>query len=355
MRIALFHTTLPEANRKLGGVEVAVHVLANELARLGDDVTVLSLGPLPADALYEHRRLFKSSPWLQGKLVRLTIVPILLNFVDFKRFDLVHLHGDDWFFVRRGVPTVRTLHGSALREAQFATSLKRKVAQHLVFPLERVSSRLATVAVAVGADAASLHNLTDIVDNGVDLDVFRPGSQKSPRPTVLFVGTHQGRKRGEFLFETFVREVLPALPDAELRMVTDSCPSHPRVVDLGHPGVERLAREYRQAWVFAYPSVYEGFGMVYLEALASGTAIVSSPNPGADHVLEGGRWGRIVEDRFFGQELVSILVDHEERSRMELRGRLRAQRFSWTEVAARLRSIYHRAIDISSGRLRPVG
>ena len=50
-RVLVFHTTLPEPGRKLGGVEVAVHRLSNALVQLGVPVTVASLGPAPADAL----------------------------------------------------------------------------------------------------------------------------------------------------------------------------------------------------------------------------------------------------------------------------------------------------------------
>jgi phosphatidyl-myo-inositol alpha-mannosyltransferase len=38
--------------------------------------------------------------------------------VKFKGFDVLHLHGDDWFYLRRTLPTVHTLHGSALRDSE---------------------------------------------------------------------------------------------------------------------------------------------------------------------------------------------------------------------------------------------
>jgi phosphatidylinositol alpha-mannosyltransferase len=61
-------------------------------------------------------------PWLrESRFGRLVILPFLLNFVGVKDADLVHYHGDDWFVLRRPRATVRTLHGSALREAERAT------------------------------------------------------------------------------------------------------------------------------------------------------------------------------------------------------------------------------------------
>src|SRR3712207_6430465 len=109
MRIALVHTTLPEPGRKLGGVEVVVHRLANALVDAGEDVTVLPLTPRPDDARYRHRRLFPRLPWMARVLpARWLLLPALLNVVDWGEADVVHLHGDDWFLLRRRVPTVRT-------------------------------------------------------------------------------------------------------------------------------------------------------------------------------------------------------------------------------------------------------
>jgi phosphatidyl-myo-inositol alpha-mannosyltransferase len=346
MRIALFHATLPEPGRKLGGVEIAVHRLANELVREGnDEVTVFSLTARPADARYVHRQLFARAAWMrEGRLARLLLLPALLNFVRFGRQDVIHLHGDDWFFLRRGAPTVRTLHGSALREARHATSLKRKVVQYLFYPLERLSARLATVPAAVGQETARIYGIDHVVDNGVDLERFRPG-EKSAVPSVLFVGTWEGRKRGKWFFETFVNRIQPAVPEAELWYVGDRCPSNPGVRDMGFPDDERLAALYRAAWVFAYPSTYEGFGIPYIEALASGTAIVSSPNGGASYVLEGGAYGVIATDESFADRVIELLRAPERRNELAATGVARADRFTWRKVAEQHRRLFAMAVS----------
>jgi glycosyltransferase involved in cell wall biosynthesis len=350
MRIALFHTTLPELGRKVSGVEVAVHRLANELTKNADDeVTVFSLSPRPVDATYQHKQVFKDArALLQGRATRLSILPFLLNFVRFEHFDVVHLHGDDWFYVRRTTPTVRTLHGSALREANSAASYKRKLVQYWVYPLEHVSARLATIPLAVGTDAAAIYGVSEVVDCGVDLQLFSPGA-KAATPRILFVGTWEGRKRGRFLFDVFTDQVLSVIPHAELYMVSDYCPIHPNVVDVRLPRDEILAELMRTAWVFAFPSTYEGFGMPYLEALASGTAVLSSPNDGAKYILADGTYGVIAEDVSFGKRLIKLLRDDRERKALETSARSRAEQFSWATVAARHREVYIEAISRSEG------
>ena len=353
MRIALFHATLPEPGRKFG-VEVAVHRLANELAKNGDEVTVFSLGPRPADAAYQHERLFIGPRWLRrNHLARWFILPLLLNFAKFEEFDVLHLHGDDWFYFRRTLPTVRTFHGSALREAQSATSPKRKLAQYLVYPLEHLSARLATVPLAIGEETAEIYKARRAVDCGVDLQLFYPGN-KSASPSVLFVGGWEGRKRGRFLFETFVEYVLPKISNAKLYMVSESCPAHPNVIYVEFPNDEVLARLMREAWVFARPSIYEGFGIPYVEALASGTAIVSSPNGGANRILADGRYGVLADDNSFGEHLVELLRDSHKRKALEAKGRARAGEFSWAAVAVRHREIYLEAVKEEAAATTPI-
>ena len=350
MNIALFHVTLPVPNRKPGGVSVAVDRLATALsAHPSDAVTVFSLTPGPAAPAYRHVQLFPDKPWLQTPPTSHVALPLLLNSVSFADFDVLHLHGDDWFFVRRALPTVRTLHGSALHEARFATSNKRRLSQRLLYPLEQLSARLATVTAAVGPETARVYHTPHVVGNGVDLDHFCPGP-KSAHPSILFVGTWAGRKRGEMLYDTFTNEIAPRHPTARLYMVSDACPPHDQVVHVQRPSDEALADLYRQAWVFAYPSVYEGFGIPYLEAMASGTPVLCSPNEGAEYVLDGGRYGWIRSDAAFSSALNDLLVDASARTALATEGRKRARDFTWTNVARHHRQLYETAIDRFSGR-----
>jgi glycosyltransferase involved in cell wall biosynthesis len=346
MKIALFAAALPEPERKVGGVDFAVHRLANELAKdKRDEVTVLSISSCPINALYEHKQLFVNVPWLKrSKIGRLFILPFLLNFINLKDFDVIHLHGDDWFYVHRPIPSVRTLHGSALNEARSATSLQRKLAQYAVYPLEHVSVRLATIPLAVGKDTAEIYKIRRLIDNGVNLQLFYAGD-KATDPCILFVGNWDGRKRGRFVFEAFINYILPEVPNSKLYMVSDFCSAHPNVVDVKFPDDETLARLYREAWVFALPSLYEGFGIPYLEALASGTAIVSSKNSGAEYILDSGKYGVIADDDSFSESVVELLINSTKRTVLENIGKIRAKEFSWDIVALRHRKIYTEAVS----------
>jgi len=160
MNIALFHTSLPDPNRKPGGVEMAVHRLGNALTELPQiTVTVFSLTPPPTDAQYRHRQVFPRWPILtHNRVLRLFGLPLLLNAVSFNDYDVVHFHGDDWFYFRRTIPSIRTFHGSALEEARTATSLKRRLSQFLVYPLEHLSAVLADQRLAIGPKTARIYS-----------------------------------------------------------------------------------------------------------------------------------------------------------------------------------------------------
>ncbi len=161
-------------------------------------------------------------------------------------------------------------------------------------------------------------------------------------PTILFVGTYKNRKRGKLLMEIFAKQIRPAIPDAKLWMVCSDAPS-PGVEVLGRLSDEELADRYRRAWVFCLPSTYEGFGVPYIEAMASGTPVVVSPNVGAREVLGDGHFGLIATDDELGRELISFLTEPEKRRRFANAGLAGSRRFSWPNVVAQYEQVYAEA------------
>lgn len=325
----MFHSTLPENSRKPGGVEVFVHRLSQRLAARRHDVRVFSFSPPPPDAEYQHHR--PPGPGTPTKLRRMTTIPWKLNELDTSGLDILHLHGDDWFFIRRDLPTIRSFYGSALCEARYATRWRRRTSQTAIFGLELLAARLATRSYSVGPSWPRLYKLSGVLDCGVDPHE-RFLNERAETPSLLFVGTWEGRKRGRFLYEIFSRDVRPRLPDAELWMVSDEGFSGDGVTWIRRPSDEQLAELYCRAWAFCLPSTYEGFGIPYIEAMAYGTPVVASPNVGSRYVLNGGRTGLIVTDTKLGDALVRILSDVQLRSRLAQAGHTRADDFAWDPV-----------------------
>ena len=340
MKVGIFHATLPEPGRKPGGVEQHVHRLAQELARAGHEVTVLSLTAAPADALYRHRIL--RSPG-KGEIARLTAVPILLNWADTSDMEVLHLHGDDWFYFRRRLPTVRTFHGFALEEARHATRLRRRARLGVTYPLEVLASRLATASYGGGEATVPGYRL----DGVLSYAVHSPdgAAAKSELPSVLFVGTWEGRKRGRFLRDAFEQHVLPVHPRAELWMVSDHCEPSPNVRWFQAPSDAELLGLFERAWAFCLPSTYEGFGIPYVEAMAAGTPVVATPNVGSRMILEDGKHGLMVADDELGPALARVLGEPELRAHFIEAGRRRKLDFTWKRVVEAHEAAYRAAIS----------
>ncbi|HST54668.1 MAG TPA: glycosyltransferase family 4 protein [Solirubrobacteraceae bacterium] len=342
MRIAMYHGTLPRPGRKPGGVEVFVHRLSEALSKRGHDVELLSYSAAPAGAAYRSRRLPMRSAE-HSRFLRQYVAPWLLNLQRFDGFDVAHFHGDDWFFLRRPLPVVRTFHGSALFEMRSAVSLRRQLDKALIFPLELLAGSLATSSYGVGVDSEIIYQADGLLPLGIDLP-DRP-RQPTPNPTILFIGTWSGRKRGSFLHDLFLREIRPALPDAELWMVSDACTPADGVRWIHAPTDAELSELFSQASVFCLPSRYEGFGIPYLEAMAHGTPAVASPNTGARMLLSEGRYGVLAEDHELGAQLIALLRDSTRRASLARDGKLRAQEFSWAHMAERHEHAYAQAIE----------
>jgi glycosyltransferase involved in cell wall biosynthesis len=342
MRIGMVSTSLPEPDRKPGGVDVLVRRLARRLARRGHDVCLYSCSEPERDFPGEYRRL-GSARLRHSRLGRTIAVPLLLNSRLRSDHDVLHLHGDDWFYLQRGLPTVRTFYGSAREEARTATSRRRRAFQSGVYLLELMAARQATATYALTPGAGSAYGAEGVLGCGIDVRPATP-EQRSPAPSVLFVGTLDGRKRGRLVVEAFREVVAAALPDAQLWMVADAAPSRRGIVHLPRPDDRELAALYRRAWAFCLPSSYEGLGIPYLEAMAAGTPVIATANPGALHVLADGEAGRIVADRELGPALLEVLTDASARARLGEAGLRRAAEFSWNRVCAAYERAYEGAI-----------
>jgi phosphatidylinositol alpha-mannosyltransferase len=342
MRIAMYHANLPEPGRKPGGVEVFVHRLAGALVTRGHEVEVLTYSEPPPGASYSCRRLPLRAA-KSRRFLRQYVASWLLNFQDLGGFDVAHLHGDDWFFLRRRVPTVRTFHGSALLEARSATSYRRRLDKGIVFPLELLAARLATRSYGVGADSQRIYRADGLLPLGIDLD--ESSAPPANAPTILFVGSWGGRKRGALLHRVFREQIRPAIPGAELWMVSDECEPGDGVHWIRAPEDDELRDLYARAWAFCLPSSYEGFGIPYLEAMAQGTPVIATPNSGAQLLLDQGRYGVIADDGELGEQLIRVLGDANLRLSMAGEGKRRAGEYSWEKMIARHESAYREAIE----------
>ena len=333
LRLAMLSYGLPVAAHKRGGIERAAHTLAQGLAERGHDVVVFTHDPKPEGAAYDVSPLpWKGfvNTWFGRRVTMGYLGNMLAILPSYREFDAVVMHGDSLLAPCAGRPVLRVMHGSAFGEAQSATSFWRCVLQMGVYAQELLTAVSYDSVVAV-SESTRRHNpfVRRVIPHGVDDAIFMPwGDARTHEPSVLFVGSLDGRKRGRFLLDGFAREVRMRHPRATLTMVGEAGPPCAGVTYLiGVPDTE-LAALYRQAWVYASPSTYEGFGLPYLEAMACGTPVVATENSGSIEVLGAGTYGLMPTDCDFARAVSRLLSDGPRRAALSALGLERARQYS---------------------------
>jgi glycosyltransferase involved in cell wall biosynthesis len=312
-----------------------VDLLASTLVGRGHEVTVFQVDEPPAECDY---RCVQVPLRRHGRARRIFAVGRAFAAVDTAGFDVVHAHGDDWSFGRRR--RVRTFYGSALMEARTATSWLRRCSQLCHYPLEWVSSAGGSSVAISQATRRYLPLVRHCVPCAYDPKVTFPGGERSADPSILFVaGTLSGRKRGDLLLRAF-DEVRRALPAARLTIVSLDRVERPGVTCLSDVDGATLGRLYRSHWLLCSASSYEGFGVPYVEALASGLPVVTTRNGGAQEVLGAPGLGVLCSPEDLGREMLALIGDRARRERLGAVGLEASKRYSIDVVAAEYEAIY---------------
>lgn len=365
-----------------GGAGVHVEFLARELRAL-TELDVHCWGEGGTGGVVRHR------PWsaLDGANDALRTFSVDLSIAAaLEGRDLVHSH--TWYAnlaghfgkLLHGIPHVMTAHSLEPLRPWKAEQLGGGYA--LSSWAERTAIEAADAVIAVsgamrddilgcypGLDPARVR----VVHNGIDTALYRPDrgtdvleriGLDTARPYVLFVGRITRQKGVPHLLRA-VRDIDPAAqvvlcagaPDTpeidrefrdlyrELSAVRDGVHWIPQM--LPRPDVIQLLTH---AAVFACPSVYEPLGIVNLEAMACGTAVVASRVGGIPEVVEHGETGLLVplQDDFeagLAAALDSVLADPGTARRMGEAGRRRAvDEFGWDAVARRTVRLYEEVL-----------
>ncbi len=357
---------------RYGGVTEHVHALAQELRRRGHEVTIIT------SFFRRGEKGFTDGVLRIGWNI---LVPFNRAFVDFaigfslkrrlreaiRRLDLdvVHVHCPTAptlpiFSIQvSDRPTVGTFHSTGGR-----TALQDFFKPLVVGAIERLDARIA-VSTTARATAEIYHpGPYEVIPNGVDVERFHPLVSPFPEwrdpafTNILFVGRLDPRKG--------VQDLIAAMPEvvertdgrARLLVVGDSylrpqimagVPSFVRehVHFLGHVPSADLPRWYATGDVFCSPATgNESFGIVLVEAMAAGRAVVCSDIPGYRTVVNPGRDAAVFppgDVPALARVLSQLVEDPIRRGRLAEEGRRRALDFSWPSVVDRIEAVYRDA------------
>jgi len=364
-----------------GGAGVHVEYLAPALREFVE-VAVHCFGE-PREGATAHAvpsALAAANPALQTLGVDLSMV------ADLDGVDLAHSH--TWYAnmaghlakILHGVPHVVTAHSLEPRRPWKAEQLGG--GYRLSSWVEQTAYEAADAVIAVSAgmrddvldcypalDPARVH----VVHNGIDTEFYRPDPARDAvveagidpdRPSVVFVGRITRQKGLGHLIAAGHR----IDPSAQLVLLAGA-PDTPEIAEETEKAVADLqtargnvvwvrgmlpTADVRQvlsaATVFVCPSVYEPLGIVNLEAMACGTAVVASDVGGIPEVVDDGRTGRLVHyeehavDAFrtdLADAVNELLADPSRAAAMGAAGRERAVAdFAWRTAAQRTVEIY---------------
>jgi glycosyltransferase involved in cell wall biosynthesis len=198
-----------------------------------------------------------------------------------------------------------------------------------------------------------------VIPLGYDVEAFRPGplpSSSKQNPYLLHVGQAYPHKNLRRLIQAFA-QVVPAYPELSLVLVgkphaTESPQLRAIVAELGmqrrvefrsYVSASELPDLYRRALAFVFPSLWEGFGLPVLEAMACGTPVITSAGSGTEEVAGGAALlVDPVDNHGIIQALRCILDQPSLQEQCRRQGLIRAAQFSWTRTAATTQTLFER-------------
>lgn len=341
-----------------GGVQGQVLGLARSLRALGQDTRVLGPcdGPPPDAGVTPLGNSVPTAangsvaPLAPDPSAQLRTIRALRD----ERFDVLHVHepmcpGPTMTsLLFKNSPLVGTFHAAGVSAGyRWLRPGPRLLA-------DRLDRRCAVSEDARRLAAEALGGEYTMVFNGVEIERFAKATPwPTEGPTIFFVGRHEPRKGLEVLLDAFAD--LP--PDVRLWIGSDGpetarlqakAAGDPRVEWLGRVTEREKASRLRGADVFCAPSLHgESFGVVLLEAMAAGCAIVASNLAGYANVARADRDALLVppgESTALAVALQRLLSDPVTAADLVASGEERAATFSMDRLAEIYLEIYHQLL-----------
>lgn len=196
------------------------------------------------------------------------------------------------------------------------------------------------------------HSKVDVVYNGIDKSFFATENEVLdglPQNYLLFVGSMNPRKNLKRVVESYValkdqtnfpHELVIIGPENKNIFKSVDIESRDDIVTPGFVTEGELKYAYEHADVFVFPSLYEGFGLPPLEALACGTPVVASKTTSLGEILQEGCLLVDPEDvQDITDRIRQILEDEQLANNLATQGKAYAREFTWENATGQLRDV----------------
>ena len=286
-----------------------------------------------------------------------------------EKFDIIHLHEPFMpmlcsavlrFSDTANIGTFHACHGSP--GYNFGWPIGRMMLNRR---RRKLTGKIAVSKPAMDFASKFIPGYYNTIPNGIDLEHFSPDVAPieqfcDGKINILFVGRLEKRKGLPYLLKAYKR-VKQAVPNCRLIVVGPGSRVRKKyerqvrhgsledVIFIGYASYDELPRYYKTAHVFCSPATgRESFGIVLLEAMATGKPVVASNIEGYASVITDGADGLLVPPKDEGalaQALISLATDESYRQQIGTKGILKAQEYSWEHIAQRVLSYYTRVLN----------
>lgn len=385
-----------------GGMNVYVHNIATQLARQGTQVDVFTRATRPSQGeVVEVEPGYRvinivAGPYeglekedLPTQLAAFSGGVVQFCRADERSYDLIHSHywlsGQvGWLLADlAGVPLVHTGHTWAAVKNAYGVGGSESEARRICE--QQLVDNAETLVVNTEDETSELARFYDVdpskisvVSPGADTELFTPGTNRNTElarrhlgiplhaKVVAFVGRLQDFKGPQVLLRAMGEVVRRARVEGPLRVIicggasgSGSSVEHYRAIAdeealgatvrfLGPRPPEELVSIYQAADIVAVPSYNESFGLVAVEAQATGTPVVAAKVGGLPIAVCDGETGLLVgshDTNEWADALERLLIDDSTRIHMGESAVRHAARFSWAASADQLAGVYKQALD----------
>lgn len=358
-----------------GGVRSHVADLAEELRARGHYVNILA--PVDDPSLIAEGEVTNGGKSIaipyNGSVARLNFglraTRQVRRWIQENDFDLVHVHEPMapglsllTLWVADG-PIVSTWHSSNPRSRVLA-SLNRVVQT----AMEKVSGRIAVSEDARRTLVSHLGGDAVLIPNGVRIKSFQSLTRHplviQSAPSVLFLGRLDESRKGLDVFLAALPRLIGSVPDLQVFIagpgdVEDIRKNLDPAIDehitfLGRISDEEKSQILGSVDIYVAPNTGgESFGIVLIEAMAAGTAVLASDLPAFSRVLDGGVAGAMFvneDSDDLADQAITLLSDPQRRAELVAAGSQRVLRFDWDHVVDDVLAVYD-SVTISGERV----
>lgn len=383
LRVCLITKMYPP---RTGGGGTYAYELANALGELGHEVDVYTQAVSEEDESVETHsnvdvtRITKERPLVVFSTLYFSIACRFA--IDFEEYDVIHgtlmpastIAFGPWFLDGLDASLVLTSHGTSYDEARsvdpvgFADYLFQYFFHPVNVLMDLIAGRWANQIIAVSDHTRE--QLRDLyrfdedklttVPPGIDTERFRPVDEIHPavepnRETILVVSRLDPRKGIDKAIHAFAQLDRPNAElliggtgrlESSLMELATELGVREDVRFLGFVPDEEMVSLYASVDLFVLPSEYEGFGIVFMEAMACGTPVVGTDVGGIPTAVEEGETGYLVPrdgvDEL-SERMTEMLTNPEAYEQLSKASRKWAETHNWNTIAKRVSKIYHSA------------